>query len=369
MSRILARDPARRCWPVAAWPAADQRLWQAALEPGDLLEPGGARARHGAISNRNVARSYGHWLGWLGHTGRLEADAPPAARLRPAVVADWLATLQRYNGTATQLCRLEELYQAAQVMGPAEDWGWIRRLAGRVRAQHRPVRHKRPRLVSAAALYGLGESLMAAAAGQATPRQRAVQYRDGLVIALLAARPLRRRNLAGLEIGRTVLRYDDGTWWILLPAEETKTRIPLEMPWPEVLVPALEIWLRTHRPLLAAATGRWHRPAGQALWISADGSPMTEMALYDRIIAATRRAFGQGINPHLFRDCAATSIAIEDPGHIGIAGLVLGHRGRRSVEQHYNQAQSITAARQMQAVLIALGDGTLTEPDDPEDQP
>ena len=28
--------------------------------------------------------------------------------------------------------------------------------------------------------------------------------------------------------------------------------------------------------------------------------------------------FGHALNPHLFRDCAATSIAIEDPDHVRI---------------------------------------------------
>jgi integrase/recombinase XerD len=105
------------------------------------------------------------------------------------------------------------------------------------------------------------------------------------------------------------------------------------------------------------------------LWLSAEGGPLSAVMLGHLVQARTWAAFGRAVNPHLFRDCAATSIAIEDPSHIGIAGLVLGHRGRRTAEQHYNQARSITAARQMQAVLIALGDGTLTEPDDPEDQP
>jgi hypothetical protein len=335
VTRALARDPARRCRPVGEWPAADRRLWRAALEPGDVLEPGGARARHSPTSNRNVARSYGHWLGWLGHAGGgLDAAAEPASRITPAAVAGWEATLRGYNGTATRLSRLEDLYQAARVMGPGGDWRWIRRMAARVRADHRPVRSKRPRMAASAELYDLGRRLMEEAAGAAPPRRRAVRYRDGLVVALLAARPLRRRNLAGLELGRTLVRHGDGAWWIALPAAETKTRVPLEMPWPEALAPALETWLATHRPVLAAAAGRWHRAAGDALWVSADGSPMTQMALYDRIVAATRAAFGRGINPHLFRDCATTSIAVEDPGRIGIAGPVLGHRGRRTAELH-----------------------------------
>ena len=38
---------------------------------------------------------------------------------------------------------------------------------------------------------------------------------------------------------------------------------------------------------------------------------MTEIALYDRIRARTKAAFGAAINPHLFRDAAATTMAVE----------------------------------------------------------
>jgi integrase/recombinase XerD len=51
---------------------------------------------------------------------------------------------------------------------------------------------------------------MAEAPAQSTDRLRAMQFRDGLIIALLAARPLRLRNLTRLELDRTVGRRGDG---------------------------------------------------------------------------------------------------------------------------------------------------------------
>jgi len=41
---------------------------------------------------------------------------------------------------------------------------------------------------------------------QNTACKRALTFRDGLIIALVAARPLRRRNLAGLILDRTLVR-------------------------------------------------------------------------------------------------------------------------------------------------------------------
>jgi len=80
---------------------------------------------------------------------------------------------------------------------------------------------------------------------------------------------------------------------------------------------------------------------------------MTDNAIYIRIVARTRERLGQPINPHLFRDCAATSIAIEDPAHVGIASRLLGHRTGSTTERYYNQARSIEASRLMQNHLLA----------------
>ena len=268
MTCVLARDPARRCLPLAEWPAADRTLWQAALTPGDLLEPGGARADYAAITNRHVAAGYGRWLAWGRHAGQLDESQSPSARITREAVAAYLLALAAHNSTLTQITRLEELFQAARVMCPEEDWGWIRRMAGRVRGRHVPARNKRPRMVGAEDLCSLGHTLMDGAAAQTTPRQQATRYRDGLVIALLAVRPLRRRNLAGLRLGEHVIRHGGG-WRIEVSGAETKTNSSIEWPWPEALVASLETYLAVHRPVLCGQRSRWTRPIGQAAYSDA----------------------------------------------------------------------------------------------------
>jgi hypothetical protein len=54
----------------------------------------------------------------------------------------------------------------------------------------------------------------------------------------------------------------------------------------------------------------------------------------------------------LFRDCAATSIAIDNPKHVGDASLVLGHAGHRMTEKHYNHARSLEASRRLARTLV-----------------
>jgi hypothetical protein len=125
-------------------------------------------------------------------------------------VKAFVADMAKINATGTILARLQALYEMAKVLDTGRDWRWIRRVESRVRARHMPARTKRDRMVGAADLLALGCKLMAEAPAQSTDRLRAMQFGDGLIIALLAARPLRVRNLTRLELDRTVARRGDG---------------------------------------------------------------------------------------------------------------------------------------------------------------
>ena len=116
------------------------------------------------------------------------------------------------------------------------------------------------------------------------------------MIATLACRPLRLGNLIGLEIGRQLQRRDDG-WWIEIDAAETKTGEPVSLPFPEVLVPALEAYLQYWRPRLASP-GRVAAVEGAVAHRA--GSGISPNHAYFRITRHTREAFGQPVNPHLF---------------------------------------------------------------------
>jgi integrase/recombinase XerD len=356
MTKILHRDPDRRCKALGEWPEPDRILWQAALVSGDLLDDGGSRAGRSEYSNRNAVNGYGRWLSWLDRQGLLEMTEAPADRITPTRVYAYIADLEKHNAIQTLLNRLQELQAVAVVMDPDRDWSWLNRMYSRVRTRHRPARLKRSRLAPSQELFELGTDLMARAAEENTAYARALVYRDGLIIALLAARPLRLRNLAGLVLDRTLVARGR-QWWIEFPAPETKTKEVIELPWPEPLVGCLETYLARHRDVLAGLRCGSTHLVGGALWISKTGSPMCRGGIYGRITARTRDAFGRSINPHLFRDAAATSIAIDDPRHVGIAAPLLGHRSPATTEKYYNQARGIEASRVMQNFLLALRRG------------
>jgi integrase/recombinase XerD len=348
------KAPERACLKLKDWPDEDRRLWQAACKPGDLLAgEEGARADHAIASNRKAERGYGRWLTFLQMTDPGSLPEAPALRITQDRVRRYVDSLVRLdNGSATILARLQELGEVARVMGPNASWAFINALASRIRARHRSVRDK-SNLKLSDELLRLGLSLLEEAT-MAAGLEAAILHRDGLMIALLALVPLRRRNFASLRLERNLVEIS-GSWLISLDARETKTHTPLELLWPGELVGPLRTYLNVHRPLLSAMSRRWAKRIDNALWVSSHGSPMTEMAIYDRIRAHTQKAFGRAINPHLFRDAAATTLAIADPEHVRVAAPLLGHRTFMTTERYYQQAQAFDAHRAYVKAIFGEG--------------
>jgi integrase/recombinase XerD len=346
------RSPERVCRKLETWPEADRGFWLASLRPRDLLDTGDSRCRYREVSNRKTEKGYGRWLTFLDRQGKL--DGAPPDRITRGALAQYVRELQSLgNGSYSILCRLQELYDAARVMDARRDWSWIHRVASRVRYRHVPVRDKRPKLVGTHVLLDLGLHLINSAIAFPNDRRRALTFRDGLIVALLSLRPLRPKNLAALTLDQHLEKIGD-TWVVHIAPEETKTATPLEFPWPELLVPALQAWLGRWRPVLCSRTGRWARDAGKALWISCDGSRMTKRGIYERVARVTHDAFGVAINPHLFRDIAATTIAYADPERVRIAAQLLGHRRFATTEHYYLQVSMVAANRRRQASLLRL---------------
>lgn len=349
------KSPARACVSLKDWPEPDRKLWLAALAQSDpLAEEFGARARHRPRSNYKVECSYGRWLTFAARQESLQVAGHPADRITADAVRKYVRELETLgNKTYTILGRLQDLGAMAKILSPERDWRFINRISAVVRGRRERNTGKRARLVTTDKLVTLGLQLIASAAGQSTRRLAAMAYRDGLIISLLALRPLRRRNLVGLTIGNNLIRVGAG-WVIAIPPSETKTHTPLEFEWPTQLHNHLEIYLAQHRPVLLNLRGRWHSLIGDRLWVSSHGSPLTEMALYEIITKHTSAAFGHSVNPNLFRDAAATTTAIHDPNHVRLAAPLLGHRSFATTERYYQQAQTLEAQREYVDKIINI---------------
>jgi integrase len=168
----------------------------------------------------------------------------------------------------------------------------------------------------------------------------AVGVRNGLILALLALCPIRRKNFAALEIGTTFKRVD-GRWWIDLPGVTTKNRRPDKRPVPEWLNRYIEIYLTYARPVLLRSGSTTN-----ALWISStSGGPITTVALGNLISKITLETVGVSVSPHLFRTAAASTAAIYGGTTPHLASALLNHTDPRITEEHYDRGSSFSASK------------------------
>jgi integrase/recombinase XerD len=344
----------RRCLPIAAWPERDRLAWEAGTCRAGPFEKSSADSDWSPHSRNKTARGYGRWLGWQTQKCLFDPSLPPEARVTKPLVADYVAMLSSSCAPYTVVCRLQELYDALRVVAPDEDWRWLAKLWMRLGRRAEPAVNKRRRLRPARDLVDLGRRMMTSAAQETgwSGRQRAVHYRDGLMIALLAYRPSRLKNFASIVLGVHLVQQSGG-WWLQFPACGMKAKRPYEVAFPAALVPELQHYLAVHRKVLLAGESGQLSPGTDALWVSEVGTMLEKGALASRIRKHTKKAFGASLPPHWFRDAAATSIAVEDPRHVRDAHHILGNTFAMT-EKYYNQARSLEASRRHQAMRKAL---------------
>jgi integrase/recombinase XerD len=148
-------------------------------------------------------------------------------------------------------------------------------------------------------------------------------------------------------------------WWIQIPAVESKNCQPIEKPWPEQLIAPLETYLTCHRQVFLELR-HGSQPSERALSLSFSGvTDDNGRNLWDCDCPNPRSArYGQkwlkSLSKLILDFALAKGLAIEDPGHIGIAARLLGHRTGSTTERYYNQARAVEASRLMQNYRLAL---------------
>ncbi|MCH8149276.1 MAG: site-specific integrase [Planctomycetes bacterium] len=293
-------------------------------------------------------RGYGQWLGYLARKGKLDESPLPLDRLTPESVQGYVDSLRSRVKVTTAYLSILGLRRAVCSLAPETDWDWLREIERKVYRLARGQRSDHA-VVPIEWLYLLGEHLMSRADHEvkSLPRKRGVLYRDGLLIALLAARPIRRKNISALRIRRHLIKTANG-WTLFVPATETKHRRSIEFPLPTELTRPIDRFLSIYRPNFPGADEH------DFLWPACTGGPLLEPSVSQALARRTRAAFGFCVGPNSFRVSAATSIAIHDPVNVATATRLLGHTWIKTTGLYYNRATTKDASRRYQRHLEAL---------------
>ena len=335
-----------RSLPLDLWPEADRKAWAAACQPSARLRRGGAAGHLKPVTRKVHERHYGNFLRFLDRNGLLRRDAPAAANVTPENVDAYLTEAKARMSSTTVHVAMWCLRRTARYMVPGLDLHWLAEIAKDLAMVAHP-RSKTDRWVLPERLIEAGLTLIHEAEHSQTMTKlaQATQVRNGLMLAMLGFHPIRRKNFAALEIGRSLVKIR-GRWWIILSAAETKENRADERRVNKMLIPFIDRYLDQYRPVLI-------RPDSppSALWLSTrHAARITDDHVARLIGATTLSTLGVRVSPHLFRTAAASGAAIYggDNPHLGSAVL---HHADPRVTELYNRANSLSAAESLRQLI------------------
>jgi integrase len=306
------------------------------------------------VSRIDIARRYGMFLEFVRRTGGFDPRTPAAAaHTTPENVANYIDELQKRVRSVTVWNCIYKLRRVSELLAPRGDFQWLSEIENDIAFTMQP-RSKYDRLVLSDRLLEAAMTLVIEAElDECSLVARAKRVRDAAMIAFLSLCPIRAKNFAALEIGKT-LRNISGVWWITLPAQSTKSRNPIERKVPGLIKPIIEKYINDYRPSLL----RPDRPT-DVLWLSAtQGQKMLPSNISTLISKITQETIGVSVSPHLFRTAGSSTAAIYcgDMPYLGSA--LLDHRDPRVNEDHYKRASSLSAAQTYASIIDDLRDGT-----------
>ena len=238
--------------PVNEWPEADREAFRAAYEPGDIFDETAGPGAHLAEGTRKAIKfTYRRWLGFLKANYPDDLSIAPAERITPERVRAFIEHLSAEIRPSSVAIAVDRLYAAARLIAPTTDWSWLRSIKSRLAVlalARGPIRSSRSPCADARLRYR-AYGHRAHTANQTIIKQREIQYRDGLLLALLSLWPIRRRSLAALTVSRH-LEFDDAGVNILLHPSDTKAKRAESFRVPEQLLPYLTRYLKEIRPVL-----------------------------------------------------------------------------------------------------------------------
>ncbi|MBU8873685.1 tyrosine-type recombinase/integrase [Reyranella sp. MMS21-HV4-11] len=324
------------------------------------------QAKPGAFTKRNVAATWrdgtfdlhvwnvSYFVGWLKWTGRLNEHADFSGWVTPGFMGAYVDDM-RFAGLSprTMATRVDGVRAALAALSPETPAAWLMRGINSLRGEPSDRRRTQARTQHTARIVELGVSLMKQAVleGGATLHQRAILYRDGLIIVFMALAVPRLDTVSLMRLRQHLLRQGDG-YRIAWSAREMKENRPHEGQLGAELSALFERYLNEFRPVLAANSKMSSPEAEAAVWFNKRGGPLSARGIYNLIVDRTGAAFDESMFPHAFRHSAATTLVLERPDLIRLVTPLLQHRDSSSRE-FYVLADNVEAGHRYGAVIAA----------------
>ena len=242
-----------RSLPLSEWPEADRHAWIEACQPGQRLRRGGRASHMKQITRDDLERRYGYYLQFLVETGDSSSAHRQRTQVTPDQVERYIQRVQPHWSSVTLAQSIYKLRRMAELLSPETDFEWLSDREKDLALVACP-QERFDKIVTSETLIEAGLTLVREAqlATRRRPLWRALSMRDGLMVAMLAHHPIRLKNFAALELGKSFVRVRD-EWWIVLGRRDTKAGRPDERICDETLRQAIALYLTWARPRLLRA--------------------------------------------------------------------------------------------------------------------
>jgi integrase/recombinase XerD len=344
-----------RRFKLSEWPEGDRIAWEKARDSGDILGASGAASTWSDETCRTRSGAWGQYLCYLATKGLLDPGAAPGDRLTPERLAMFVATRLEQASAHTVAQNVIELSLVAKALAPDRDWSWVRRHRAMPTRAEVEVSKKPLDLFDPVDLLAEAITLMNEIDDAPPTLGGSVDYRDALIVALLTCRPIRRRNLAMIRVGKHLV-VDETCIRLAFDEGETKTFVAISTLIPEVLESYLRRYLDIHRPRLLK--GKTH----DALWVSCRATPLSYGAVYGSFYRMGRRLIDRPVTPHMFRYAATTLLRNKDPADTRTPSAALGHRSRRTAASVYDRSGDRPSQAVWRRLLAKLKRGSKLPP-------
>lgn len=343
-----------------------------------------------ATSVRNYIRMYGYTLHCAELLFGLSRNQRPGEIWTPERIDTLVQVLRKHgHAAATIKVYLISIDRMMAALSPAADWIYINRVISRIPGSQFDA-GRAGRLRDTAELIELGNELMDnASQSHNEPDGIAYDYMIGLIVAVLAQRPMREALFRGLlwlpEAEKSGVRSEayitasgphftivtpppaprmkklDGKWRRGARRLSGGKNPPKTKPAPAALNERLRAWFEIHRPALAIkATETNH------VWLARSGNPISKSQLLKEVQRAIATKFGEPMTIQDFRSSYARSERRASPEKASQAYRQLGHNQTMTHEQYLPPDPVLTRAigSEIQWVIDAIVDGR-----DPRKQP
>jgi len=329
---------------IEFWPEQDRLAWLELRKERGPFADVHRGSRWAPLTWKIKHDSVGRYIGFEMYVGGVDFSQALSQRVTADTFQRFMKHLRDQVSLNTVRRYAVDLQQVLQALDSKRDWTWMKRECLVPSEAEANAARKKKTTFHPPSLFHAAIRRMNEIDDSSLDVKSSVVYRNSLIASFLVCYPIRRANLAAMEIGRH-LRILDGVMHLSFEANEVKVGKSIFTTLPEELRPYFQRYIEGARTVLLNG----HR--SNMLWISSRGLPLRDEGMHSSFASMGRDLLGFELTPHMFRRAGPTWLIGQDARNTRFAARTLGHANTKSVNGYYDLSDGKSAFQAWQKLL------------------